>query len=234
MNSVFFACSSQRVYYGFSCCESSHAISRVSAKKAAVKELLARICEHDHYRGFPQSASYGNVILSKDCFGRPILYASGVPGPSVSFSYFLNAICTAIGPIGSGLGIDIALSEEFENGYPLKRVLRCSELEVALGRIGKDVCKASSFLWSVKEAIVKSLGCGFHCLNPLDITVDAIEQSGYCFEPRVAFSEEAIFKIRGEILGSMNVKTLAFPHGWLSIALSRESENLSLPYLRAN
>ena len=33
------------------------------------------------------------------------------------------------------------------------------------------MAKASALLWSVKEAVVKALGCAFHLVDPLQITV---------------------------------------------------------------
>jgi len=45
---------------------------------------------------------------------------------------------------------------------PFSRVFHAQELQHALRLAGGDLEKASALLWSIKEAVVKALGCGFH------------------------------------------------------------------------
>ena len=55
--------------------------------------------------------------------------------------------------------------------YPFHRVFHAQELQHALRLAGGDLEKASALLWSIKEAVVKALGCAFHLVDPRQINV---------------------------------------------------------------
>jgi phosphopantetheinyl transferase (holo-ACP synthase) len=69
------------------------------------------------------------------------------------------------------VGIDVAEAAEFRGEYPFHRVFNVEELQHVLKLAGGDLEKASALLWSVKEAVVKALGCAFHFVDPLQIHV---------------------------------------------------------------
>jgi hypothetical protein len=92
---------------------------------------------------------------------------------------------------------------------------------------GGDLEKASALLWSVKEAAVKALGCAFHLVDPLQITVypseegvaeGAIEEEGeYTFT--VGLSGKALARFPMAAGGSLWVRSLPQRKMWLSLAL---------------
>jgi phosphopantetheinyl transferase (holo-ACP synthase) len=41
-----------------------------------------------------------------------------------------------------------------------------------MGRYGLSSQEVSAVVWSVKEAVVKALGCGFRLIDPLDVAVE--------------------------------------------------------------
>jgi phosphopantetheinyl transferase len=65
------------------------------------------------------------------------------------------------------VGIDAARPEEFQGSYPFARAFRPGEFSLALGICRSGQEHAAALLWSLKEAAVKALGCGFHTLDPL-------------------------------------------------------------------
>jgi len=103
--------------------------------------------------------------------GRPQLLWGEHPGPAISFSEGGGKVWAALCGDGSDIGIDVAGAEEFPGDYPFHRVFQPRELEHALPLAGGELAAASALLWSVKEAVVKALGCGFHRVEPRHITV---------------------------------------------------------------
>jgi len=83
--------------------------------------------------------------------------------------------------------------------------------------------KASALLWSIKEAVVKALGCGFHLVDPRQITVypstgGAVGgDGGYTFP--VGLSEKALVRFPIAAGRSLWVRSLPQRKMWLSIAL---------------
>jgi len=88
---------------------------------------------------------------------------------------------------------------------------------------GGDLENASALLWSVKEAVVKALGCAFHLVDPRQITVypseegEAGENGGYTFP--VGLSGKALVRFPIAARGSLWVRSLPQKKMWLSIAL---------------
>jgi len=84
---------------------------------------------------------------------------------------------------------------------------------------GGDLEKASALLWSVKEAIVKALGCAFHLVDPRQITVypSAGENGGHTFP--VSLSGKALERFPIAAGRSLWVRSLPRKKTWLSIAL---------------
>ena len=111
------------------------------------------------------------IQLVHDTLGRPRLRLGEHRGPAISFSTAGEAVWAALCGDGSDIGIDVAGSDEFPEGYPLHRVFHEQELERALELAGGNPASAAALLWSIKEAVAKALGCAFHLVDPRDIHV---------------------------------------------------------------
>jgi hypothetical protein len=113
----------------------------------------------------------------------------------------------------------VAGADEFQGEYPLHRVFHPQELQHALRLAGRDVEKASALLWSIKEAVVKALGCAFHLVDPRQITVypSVVGDGGYIF--RVGLSGKALVRFPLAAGRSLWVRSLPQRKAWLSIAL---------------
>jgi hypothetical protein len=88
---------------------------------------------------------------------------------------------------------------------------------------GGDLEMAAALLWSVKEAVVKALGCAFHLVDPRQITVypsaagAAGANGGYTFP--VSLSGKALVRFPVAAGRSLWVRSLPQVKMWLSIAL---------------
>jgi hypothetical protein len=121
----------------------------------------------------------------------------------------------------------VAGTDEFQREYPFHRVFHAQELQHALRLAGGDLEKASALLWSIKEAVVKVLGCAFHLVDPRQITVypsvegatgEAVgENGGYTFP--VGLSGKALVRFPIAAGRSLWVRSLPQRKMWLSIAL---------------
>ena len=103
--------------------------------------------------------------------GRPHLLVGECRGPAISFSEGGGKVWAALSGDESDIGIDVAGSDEFLGDYPFQRVFQPQELQHAMMLTGGDLAEASALLWSVKEAVVKALGCAFHLVEPRHISV---------------------------------------------------------------
>ena len=149
--------------------------------------------------------------------GRPHLLVGGYR-VAISFSEGGGKIWAALSGGESDIGIDAAVSDEFQKGYPLHRVFHPEELHHAVMLADGELGKASALLWSVKEAVAKALGCAFHLVEPRDITVfPSTGDDGYTFP--VGLSGKALERVPLAAGRTLWVRSL--PHGqtWLSIAL---------------
>lgn len=161
--------------------------------------------------------------LVRGRFGRPHLLLGERRGPAISFSTGGGKVWAALCGDGSDIGIDVAESDEFHRPYPVHRVFHPDELKYALRLAEEDLESASALLWSVKEAVVKALGCAFHLVNPRQLTVYPSEDSeaewngGYTL--RVGLSGKAL--VRFPLATGRSLCVRAFPQQkmWLSIAL---------------
>lgn len=87
-------------------------------------------------------------------------FFGGGKAPAASFSHLPGETWAAVAPAEYILGVDAATDDEFPASYPVHRVFRPAELSDGFPPAG---------LWSMKEAVVKALGCGFAGLNPRDV-----------------------------------------------------------------
>jgi hypothetical protein len=143
------------------------------ANRAEAKEwLTARLdCHLMRLPGHGVSLSArGLPAVEADSLGRPFLFWPGSPVPAVSFSHAKGRTWACLAWT-SGVGIDVAYPEEFHSPYPFGRVFRSGELDQARGLCGGGLLDRAALLWSLKEAAVKALGCGFNFFCPLEVGV---------------------------------------------------------------
>ncbi|WP_306549733.1 4'-phosphopantetheinyl transferase superfamily protein [Desulfobulbus sp.] len=161
---------------------------------------------------FPLQVAHGPL-------GRPHLLLGGVRGPSLSFSEGDGKTWAALSGDASDIGIDVAAADQFQGKYPLHRVFHDQELHHALRLTGGDVTQASALLWSVKEAVVKALGCGFHLVAPLQVHVSPPVAGDRGFTFPVYLSGKAL--LRYPMAAGRSIRVRSFPRGkmWLAIAL---------------
>ena len=161
---------------------------------------------------FPIQVAYGPL-------GRPHLLLGEYRGPAISFSEGGGKVWAALCGDESDIGIDVAGTDEFQREYPFHRVFHAQELQHALRLAGGDLEKASALLWSIKEAVVKALGCAFHLVDPRQITVypSTGGDGGYTFP--VGLSRKALERFPIGAGRSLWVRSLPQVKMWLSIAL---------------
>ncbi|MGA7826405.1 MAG: 4'-phosphopantetheinyl transferase superfamily protein [Geobacteraceae bacterium] len=182
----------------------------------AVGSPLRPYCQSSRGAALPIQLAYGLL-------GRPHLLVGESPGPAISFSEGSGRVWAALSGDESDIGIDVAGTDEFHKEYPFQRVFQPHELQHALMLTGGDPAEASALLWSVKEAVVKALGCAFHLVEPRHINVYpsaggmAGEGEGYGFS--VGLTGKA--RERFPLADSRSLWVHSRPLGtmWLSIAL---------------
>ena len=151
--------------------------------------------------------------------GKPHLQVGEYQGPAISFSEGGGKVWAALCGDGSEIGIDVAETDEFQREYPVHRVFRVDELQHASMLTGGDVAKASALLWSVKEAVVKALGCGFHLVDPREICVHPSGEGGGGYTCSVYLSRKTLVRFPKSARGSLWVRSFPQEKTWLSIAL---------------
>jgi phosphopantetheinyl transferase (holo-ACP synthase) len=169
--------------------------------------------------------------------GRPQLLLGDHMGPAISFCESGQNRWAALCGDEHDIGIDVAESLEFQGRYPFYRVFHPQEIEHVLKPAGEDLKMAAALLWSVKEAVAKALGCGFHLVDPLQMIVcpstgqtergaiwgTAKENSSYNFP--VELSGKAAKRFPMAPGRSLRVRSVCRGKTWLSIALlNRQSQ----------
>ena len=163
------------------------------------------------------------IQVLRGLLGRPHLLLGEHRGPAISFSESGGKVWAALCGDESDIGIDVAGTDEFQREYPFHRVFHPQELQHALKLAGGDLETASALLWSIKEAVVKALGCAFHLVDPRQITVYpsaagvAGGNCGYTFP--VGLSGKALMRFPIAVGQSLWVHSLPKRKLWLSIAL---------------
>jgi hypothetical protein len=164
------------------------------------------------------------IQVVRGVLGRPHLQLGKYRGPAISFSAGGGKVWAALCGDESDIGIDAAGTDEFQSEYPFHRVFQAQELQHALRLAGGDLEKAAALLWSIKEAVVKALGCAFHLVDPQQITVYPAAggatggNGGYNFP--VGLSGKALMRFPITAGRSLWVRSLPQKKMWLSIALS--------------
>ena len=178
------------------------------------RRLVTILWEHLH---FPNRVALP-IRLVHDPLGRPHLLVGEHRGPAISFSTAGEEVWAALCGDESDIGIDVAGSAEFQEGYPVHRVFHVQELHQALELAGGDLARAAALLWSVKEAVAKALGCAFHLVSPRDIHVypSEVEEGGPAFSVRL--SGKALEGFPMAERRPITVRSLPRAGTWLSIA----------------
>jgi len=159
------------------------------------------------------------IHVVRDPLGKPHLLLGEYPGPAISFSQAGGAVWAALCEDESDIGIDVAETDDFQGDYPLHRVFDPQEFQHVMRLAGAELEKACALLWSIKEAVVKALGCGFHLVEPRDICVrPATEGSGEYTFP-VCLSRRALERFPMGAGRSIWVRSRPQMKMWLSIAL---------------
>jgi len=169
------------------------------------------------YLSFNRAAFPIQVV--RDPLGKPHLLLGAHRGPAISFSEGGGKVWAALCGDESDMGIDVAEAVEFQGEYPVQRVFNAQELQHVLNLAGGDLEEASALLWSVKEAVVKALGCAFHFVDPLQIQVypSSGGGDGYNFHVRLSGKALALFPM----VAGLSLWVCSFPQvkAWLSIAV---------------
>lgn len=159
------------------------------------------------------------IQVVRGLLGRPHLLLGDYRGPAISFSEGGGKVWAALCGDESDIGIDVAGTDEFQREYPFHRVFHPQELQHALRLAGGDLQKALALLWSIKEAVVKALGCAFHLVDPRQITVyPSVGGDGEYTFP-VGLSGKALVRFPIAARRSLWVRSLSQRKMWLSIAL---------------
>jgi phosphopantetheinyl transferase len=191
-------------YGNLACAAGIGSEQRREAKLRSARSLLAANGAFDH----PPD----RIGLTADPLGKPQLYVGPRLFPAVSFSWTENSLWAALSTDCSKLGIDAASPGEFGDGYPFAEVFQECGLRHVM-KLGKfDLPWVASMLWSVKEAAVKMLGCGFHRLGPGEVHITALSKDRSAWLSDVAIS-------RG--FADRKIRSYSFEQdwGWLSFAL---------------
>jgi len=197
--------------------EKHRLVSALWAHLAAVESPLWK-------HGQSSNRAVSPIQVVRGPLGRPHLLLGDVRGPAISFSEEGGNLWAALCGDESDIGIDAAGSDEFHEEYPFHRVFHPQELQHALRLTGGDLEKASALLWSVKEAVVKALGCAFHLVDPRQITVypSAGENGGVTFP--VGLSGKALERFPIAAGRSLWVRSLPQRKMWFSIALLKRQQ----------
>jgi len=178
----------------------------------AMESPLGKCCHSSARDAFP-------IWVVHDPLGKPHLLLGEHRGPAVSFSEGGGKIWAALCGDESDIGIDVAGADEFRGEYPFRRVFHAEELQHALRLEDGDLPKASALLWSVKEAVVKALGCGFHLVDPREIYVHPSVEGGGGYTFPVCLSGKALVRFPKSAAPSLSVRSFPREKMWLSIAL---------------
>jgi phosphopantetheinyl transferase (holo-ACP synthase) len=168
-------------------------------------------CSGPDRAAFPLQVVHGPL-------GKPHLLVGECRGPALSFSEGGGRVWAALCADDTAVGIDVAGADEFPGEYPFHRVFQAQEFQHALELLGDDVGRAAALLWSIKEAIVKALGCGFHRVEPRDIWVHPCAEKGSEHAFSVCLSKKALDRVPMGAGPSLWGRSLPQGKTWLSIA----------------
>jgi len=199
-----------------------HGMNAGGARCRLVSILWERLVTMGSPRGsWPPSSNRAALPIQvvRDPLGKPHLLLGECPGPAISFSEGGGAVWAALCGDESDIGIDVAEADDFQGDYPFQRVFDADELQHIVRLVEGSTEEAFALLWSIKEAVVKALGSGFHLVEPRDIRVHpARDESGEHIFP-VCLSRKALERLPIGAGRSIWVRSVPKAKIWLSIAL---------------
>ena len=216
------------VLYACSSCDTEAVAGQRASRMADKIQLVSILLEHlagmegSPWTGgrFSNRAAYPIQVV-RGPLGRPRLLLGEDQGPAISFSEGGGNVWAALCGDEPDIGIDVAGADEFQKEYPFHRVFHPQELQHALSLTDGDLESASALLWSIKEAVVKALGCAFHLVDQRQITVypsGAAGGNGEYTLP-VGLSGRALVRFPLAARGSLWVRSRSQGRMWLSIAV---------------
>jgi len=155
--------------------------SSASGEKGALRWQMAKESLARFLARYLLERQMSDLTLERDPLGKPEMWLGATPGPAISFSWSAGKLWAAVCGSESGLGLDATLPGEFIESYPYQRVFREEEWQAAVTLSAGNREEAASLLWSVKEAVVKAWGCGFHFLSPRQVDVQFAGQQEDCY-----------------------------------------------------
>ncbi len=197
-------------------------LARGRLKEELASELLSRLAAETEGDSRPAVESRAAIRIVSNGLGRPELYIGEEKGPAISFSYSSDTIWAVICAAVAGLGIDAADASEFDGAYPFHRVFLEDELSMALEMCHGSLTESAALLWSVKEATLKALGCGFHLLDPLQLFIYGTVRVQEGLECYVRLTEEAQHRFPKPIDEGFPVSIARCGKTWVSIAAISE------------
>ena len=111
------------------------------------------------------------LSITRDALGKPLAVGAESSDVRLSFSYGKDRLWAALARSPRHLGLDIAHPAEFQGSYPFHQAFHDEDWLMVPDTCRQSSSEAAAFLWSLKEAAVKSLGCGFHFLGPKELLV---------------------------------------------------------------
>lgn len=215
------------VFFASTPCEQQtsrgRAIAGIDDKLRLATILWDYVASKEGYWGIDtQSANQGLLPVSvvAGLLGKPRLMRGAEQGPAISFSTCGGDLWAALSGDASDIGIDLAGSDEFRAAYPYLRVFRPEEMHHALRLTKGDLEGASALLWSIKEAVVKALGCAFHLVEPRHVFVyPSVDGSGGGYTFAVGLSGKAQEHYPLIACRPLWVQSMPQQKQWCSIAL---------------
>ena len=214
------------VFYASKACADQTPKGSVSDRTADKHRLVSILWDHfaalenrpwKHYPSSNRADLPIQIVIG--LLGKPYLLLGKERGPAISFSTCGGKVWAALCGDETDMGIDAAGSDEFQSAYPYQRVFQPQEFQDALRLTSGNLEEASALLWSVKEAIVKALGCGFHLVDPRHITVQPPLAGGGGYTFPVCLSEKSLERFPLVAGQPLWVRSLLQNKIWFSIAL---------------
>lgn len=162
-----------------------------------------------------------DLTLGRDPLGKPQIWLGAAPGPALSFSWSAGRLWAAVSRSESGLGLDVAAPGEFAGSYPHQRVFREAEWQKAVNLTAGNREEAAPLLWSVKEAVVKAWGWGFHFLSPRQVEAQFAGQGKHGYLWHGCLGNTAPPWVLAEGREACPAVSVRLKEVWLSVAWGR-------------
>lgn len=194
-----------KVRYGNLICPAPrNPVQRHGAKLMAAAALLASAALPNR--------SWERIGLTADALGKPRFVTDGGFPPVVSFSWENERLWAALSLDCNSLGIDAALAQDFRVCRSFARAFGQWEWKHLSGLCDFDSSWRAAMLWSIKEAAAKMLGCGFHFIEPGNVSVNVLGKNESAWHSDVTLSVACrVSRVR--------VHSVEKDWGWISFAL---------------